>query len=89
MPPEEVSLFIFQIEYLVTFLATSIWCLQVCLGGRRASGTGLGLGKAVVLGGVSLGLIGPGALICTAWYWREAGVGLEGGKPTEELSRIN
>ena len=81
-PFEEAVHFIFQIDYLLIFIATSIWCIQTIL----ALQTRLGRNATVLILAVLLGVptIGPAATLSGVWYWREKKLArLEAGKGRE------
>jgi hypothetical protein len=83
MTLEDALHYIFQIDYLFMFSATSVWCLQVYL--RDQGGPGIKresenlessnsrrrLGWNLVLGCSGLLTVGPGAVLCVVWYIRE------------------
>lgn len=72
---EEAAHFIFQIDYLLIFIASTIWCLQSraedrVKGGKRGTRV-----ADLVLLVVSVGLVGPGATLAWVWYRRQGKAG--------------
>lgn len=74
--------FVFQVDYLVIFIATTVWCFQAMSEARARTSSQASLVKKVqqavmlLLGVVA---IGPAATLSAVWYWREDKFGLAGG----------
>jgi hypothetical protein len=71
LPFDEAVHFIFQIDYLIIFISTTVWCLQVS---SEAQGTGNRSGGVMgrvlkLIAGVAA--IGPAATLSAVWHMRE------------------
>ncbi len=73
MPFEDATHFIFQIDYAIIFIATTIWCFQSISDVERfINGGGFPESWKTLTTVLSAAVIvGPAATLSAVWYWRE------------------
>ena len=67
----EAMHFIFQVDWVVIFAASLVWCVQAIWDLRLMGKTDVGVGKGIMMVALGSLLLGPGAVIALVWLWRE------------------
>lgn len=76
---DEAVHFIFQVDYSVIFLATTIWSIQSVIDVKRWADEDVSAIGASILTLLGASISGPAATLCAVWYWRESKLASPGG----------